>query len=86
MVCVLEAYENPSADITQRAIEMFGTPEKAYDAFSIQWRRTRERLPVYGVAGVLKSLEKSLAIPKEKSILNKPLPPTMGPEDFFRQR
>ena len=38
-----------------RAIELFGTPEKAYDALSGHWQRTRERFPVYGVAAGLGS-------------------------------
>lgn len=83
LLLVLEAYENPSMNSTQRAIEIFGTPEKAYDALCGHWHRTRERFPVYGVAGMLESLEKSLAIPKEKSIFNQPLPAPLGPEDFF---
>ncbi len=53
LLFVLEAFENPSQDLVKRAIEIFGTPQEAYDALSAHWQRTRERFPVYGVAGNL---------------------------------
>lgn len=83
LLLVLEARENPSMDVEQRAIELFGTPEKAYEALSSHWRRTRERFPVYGVASGLESLERTLAIPAEKSIFNQPPPPPAGPDEWF---
>ena len=63
LLLVLEAHENPALDVARRAIELFGTPEKAYDALSGHWQRTRERFPVFGVSAALDALEKSLAIP-----------------------
>ena len=63
LLLVLEAHENPSMDSIQRAVELFGTPEKAYEALTGHWQRTRERFPVHGVAAALKSLEKTLAVP-----------------------
>lgn len=83
LLFVLEAYENPDKDPTPRAIELFETPEKAYEALSNHWVRTRERFPVYGVARALESLEKELKIPAEDSILSKPLPPPGGPDSWF---
>ena len=83
LLLVLEAHENPSMDCAARAIELFGTPKTAYDALSGHWQRTRERLPIYGVAGALESLEKSLAIPKEKSIFKQPLQAPADPDDWF---
>jgi hypothetical protein len=85
LLLVLEARENPSMDVAGRAVEWFKTPEKAYDALSGHWQRTRERFPVYGVAGAIESLENSLSVPKEKSILAKPLPPPPNPDDWFRK-
>ena len=83
LLLVLEAHENPAMDFTKRAIEIFGTPEKAYEALTGHWQRTRERLPIYGVAGALESLEKTLDIPKEKSIFKQPLQAPVGPDDWF---
>lgn len=83
LLFVLEAHDQPDMDKTRRAIEIFGTPEKAYEALSAHWQRTRERFPVYGVAETLQSLEKQLNIPADKSILNQPLPPPFGPDEWF---
>lgn len=83
LLLVLEAYENPELDTTARAIELFGTPEKAYEALSGHWYRVRERFPVYGVAAALEALEKKLNIPKEQSIFNQPLPGQVNPDDWF---
>jgi hypothetical protein len=83
LLVVLEAHENPSMDVAKRATELFGTPEKAYEALSSHWRRTRERFPVYGVATGLESLEKTLSIPAEKSVFNEPPPPPAGPDEWF---
>jgi hypothetical protein len=85
LLLVLEAHENPSMDSSRRAIELFGTPEKAYDALTSHWQRTRERFPVYGVAAALESLEKTLAVPAEKSIFNQPLQSTTGPDEWFQK-
>lgn len=83
LMFVLEAYTDPDMDTLKRAIEIFGTPEKAYEELSAHWQRTRERFPVYGVAQTLKDLEKLLKIPADKSILNQPLPPPAGPDEWF---
>lgn len=83
LLFVLETHANPAPDPARRAIGIFGSPEKAYQSLSIHWRRTRERYPVYGVAAALESLEKTLAVPREKSIFTRPLPPSTGPEDWL---
>jgi len=83
LLFVLEAHENPSVDMAKRAVEIFSTPEKAYESLCDHWRRTREHFPIYGVAGALESFEKTLSIPKEKSIFDQPLPPPAGPDQWF---
>jgi hypothetical protein len=83
LLFVLEAHENPQMDTSNRVLELFGTPEKAYEALTGHWQRTRERFPVYGVAVALESLEKTLAVPPEKSIFNQDLPNSAGPDDWF---
>jgi tetratricopeptide (TPR) repeat protein len=83
LLLVLEAHENPDMDVAARAIEIFGDPQKAYDALSTHWFRTRERFPVYGVAEGLRALEKLLTISLEDSVLKQPPPPPRGPDDWF---
>ncbi|MGL5019342.1 MAG: hypothetical protein ACRDBP_14500, partial [Luteolibacter sp.] len=83
LLLVLEAFENPEMDSAARAIELFGTPEKAHEALAGHWHRIRERFPVYGVASALESLEKTLNISGEKSIFNQPMPVPFNPEDLF---
>lgn len=84
LLLVLEAHENPALDVARRAIDLFGTPEKAYDALAGHWHRTRERFPVFGVSSAFESLEQTLSIPKEKSILNQAVPPPPDSDDWFR--
>ncbi len=83
LLLVLEAHENPALDTAKLAVELFGTPERALEALSGHWQRTRERFPVDGVASALGALEKTLAVPPEKSILNKPLQVPSGPDQWF---
>jgi tetratricopeptide (TPR) repeat protein len=83
LLLVLEAHENPTMNVARRAVELFGTPAKAYAALGAHWQRTRERFPVFGVSGALEVLEKSLSIPPEKSILSRALPVPPNPDDWF---
>lgn len=84
LLFVLEAWENPKMDLKARAIEIYGTPENAYEALSVHWSRIRDGFPVHGVSAVLALLEEQLSIPKDKSVLSKPLPPPGGPDEWFR--
>ncbi len=83
LLLVLEAHENPEMDNTARAIELFGSPENAYKALSLHWLRVAERFPIYGVADTLQALEKILNVAPAESILNQPLPPPRGPDQWF---
>jgi hypothetical protein len=83
LLFVLRSHENPEMDVEKRAIELFGSPEAAYKALTLHWRRAAERFPVYGVAATLQALEKTLNVPPEKSILTQPLPPPRGPDQWF---
>jgi tetratricopeptide (TPR) repeat protein len=83
LLLVLEAHEHPEMDAAARAIELFGSPEKAYEALASHWHRIRERFPVYGVAGALEALEQNLKIPQDKSIFSQPMPVPFDPEDLF---
>lgn len=84
LLFVLEAWENPQMDLKARAIEIYETPEKAYEAMSLHWTRTRDGFPMHGVATTIALLEEHLAVPKEKSVFNQPLPPPGGPDEWFR--
>ena len=83
LLLVLEAHENPALNTTQRATELFETPQKAHEALCNHWLRGNDRFPVYGVAATLESLEKLLAVPPEKSIFSKLLPPPPDPDDLL---
>lgn len=85
LLLVLEAHDNPALDGAQRAVELFGSPQKAYDTLCGHWQRTRERFPVFGLSAALQALEPTLAIPQEKSILRKALPPPPAPDDWFHK-
>lgn len=85
LLLVLEAYEDPSLDTAARAIELFKTPEKAYEELSGHWRRTRERFPVYGVSKGLESLEQTLEIPADESIFKQPLQAPLDPNEMFER-
>lgn len=86
LLMVFEAWENPDLDTAARAIELFDTPEKAYDTLCGHWMRTRERFPVHGVARALEALEKQLSIAPEKSIFKQPPPPPFDPDDMFKSK
>lgn len=86
LLLVLEAWENPELDTGKRSIELFGTPEKAYESLSGHWMRTREKFPVHGVARALESLESLLKISADKSVFNQPPPPPLNPDDMFRSK
>lgn len=86
LLCILfalEARENPVASMGDRAVTLFGTPEKAYEALSNYWRRVRDRLPMTGVAQAMAELESRLHLPMEKRVSQKPLPPPPSPDDWF---
>lgn len=83
LLVILEYHENPRLDTTARALELFGSPEKAYNTLGAIWQDTRSRFPVYGLAATLESLERMLAIPADRSILSEPPPPPIGPDTWF---
>lgn len=85
LLFALEYHENPQIDAAARAVELFGSPRKAYDALALHWQRTHERFPVFGVAKALEKLENDLAIPVADRVLNRPLPPPRDPDDWFHK-
>jgi hypothetical protein len=85
LLYTLEAWEKPHAQPAQRATAVFGSAQKAYDALSNYWMRTRERFPVHGVSAALEELENQLNIPAKESIFQKPPAPPWDPYDMFGQ-
>lgn len=83
LLLVLEAHKTPQMNTEARANELFGSPAAAYKSLSFLWRSNADRFPVYGIAATLQALERTLAIPADKSILNQPLPPPRGPDQWF---
>ena len=83
LLFVLEAWADPAMDKVAKAVELFGSPEKAYEALSAHLQRTRERFPTHGVPETILELEKLLNISADKSILNQPPPAEVGPEIWF---
>jgi hypothetical protein len=89
LLCVLfalEAWENPGMDHKARALEIFGTPERALDYLGLYWQRVRERFPMHGVARALGEIYDSLDTPPNQRVLNQPLPAAYDPEDAFLDR
>lgn len=84
LLFALEAHHDPDADAAELAVRIFGSPEKAYQTLSVYWQRTSERLPVYGVAKAMASLEDSLNLPGDQRVLLQALPPPRGPDQWFR--
>jgi hypothetical protein len=85
LLMVLEAHENPSLDSAKRATELFGNAQVAYENLCRYWQRTRELFPIYGVAGALQSLERTLNIAGDKSIFNSPLQSRPDADEWFQK-
>ena len=85
LLLVLESHENPALDTGKRAVELFSTPQAAYETLSNHWRMTRKGFPVHGVAAALETLEKQLGIPAEKSVFKQPLQPPADPTAWFSE-
>lgn len=66
----LEMREAPGRDSRLLALDLFGTPAKAYRHLGNYYLSTGDNFPLNGVAAELRSLERDLAIPGEESIFN----------------
>ena len=86
LLCILfalEAWEDPDSDPKARAIEIFGSKERATEQLGMYWQRVRERFPTHGVAQALESLYDAQDVPAANQVLNQPLPHIYHPEDAF---
>lgn len=85
LLYVLECHADPALDGGALAVRLFGTPEKAYEALSRHWLRTREGYPNDGVAKGLAALEQRLGILMPQSVLRQSPPPPPDPDDWFQR-
>ena len=83
LLYVLECHADPDRDVEELALQLFGDAEKAYNALTLHWRRTREGYPMDGVALGLARMEQLLDIPMPRSVLNQPQPPPPNLDDWF---
>ncbi len=84
MYYVLEYQLNPNQSVIDLVDKVFPSRKVAYDILGKLWLRGRDRFPMHGVASAIRNLELEFGIQEEKSLLKRPLQPTMDPDDFFR--
>jgi hypothetical protein len=81
---VMEYYRDPEQPIIELVDKVFSSRKVAYDILARIWMRGRDRLPMHGVARAIRLLEVEFGVAEEKSLLKRPQPPMMDPEDYFR--
>ncbi|MFT3992649.1 MAG: hypothetical protein QM680_14740 [Luteolibacter sp.] len=84
LIVVLETHQRVISDPAKRAVELFGDETKAYNALGFYWRDRNHFFPMDGVASALSTLENTLGVPPEKSILLEETGPAVGSEDWFK--
>ncbi|MFT4176104.1 MAG: hypothetical protein QM627_05560 [Luteolibacter sp.] len=84
LLVALETQQDIIDHPAQRAVELFGDETKAYNALGFYWRARNNLFPMDGIADALATLEKSLGVPPEKSILLEETPPAAGSDEWFR--
>jgi hypothetical protein len=67
----MEMRADPQRDALELALELFQTPENAYQQLGTFWLRPQQRFPTDGVAAALVALEIRLLMPPEASVLNR---------------
>lgn len=85
MQYVLEYHLNPERPVLELVDEVFPSRKMAYEIMGRLWLRGRDRFPMDGVARALRLLEVEFGVAEEKSILKRPIPPSMDPDDYFRR-
>jgi hypothetical protein len=81
---VLEYHGDPEQSVIELVDKVFPSRKSAYEILGRLWLRGRDRFPMYGVARAIRYLELESGIEAEKSVLKRPLPPMMDPDDYFR--
>jgi len=76
----MEMRADPQRDALELALQLFKTPENAYQQLGTFWLRPQQRFPMDGVAAALVALEIRLLMPPEASVLNRLPAPNPGAE------
>lgn len=82
---VLEYQQDPEQPVLELVDKVFPTRKMAYDILGRLWLRGRDEFPMHGVARAIRLLELEFGIEEEKSVLKRPMPPIMDPDDYFRK-
>lgn len=82
---VLQYHLDPERPVLELIDEVFPSRKTAYEIMGRLWLRGRDRFPMHGVARAIRLLELEFGIAEEKSVLNRPLPPSSDPDDYFRK-
>jgi len=81
LLYTLQFHQNPGQDVLALIDSIFPDRKIAYEVLGNQWMRTRDYFPVDGIPRVIPLLEKELAVPEEKSILEIELISPMNPDE-----
>jgi hypothetical protein len=84
MLYVLEYQRDPEQTVIGLVDKVFPSHKQAYEILGRLWMNGRDRFPMHGVARAISHLELEFGIQEEKSLLNRPLPPMVDPDDYFR--
>jgi tetratricopeptide (TPR) repeat protein len=85
MQYVLEYHQNPERPVIELVDEVFPSHKMAYQILGRLWMRASDRFPMHGAARAIRHLELEFGIQEEKSVLKRPIPPSMDPDDFFKK-
>ena len=83
LLYTLRYHENPDQPVGELIDSIYENRQIAYKLLSRQWRRTRDRFPMFGIAKAISLLELQLGVPSDKSVLKQPLPPPVRVDDMF---
>ncbi len=82
---VLEYHRDPEQSVIELVDKVFPSRQVAYDILARIWLKSRDGLPMHGVARAIRLLELELGVAEENSLLKRPLNPMMDPDDYFRR-
>lgn len=85
MQYVLEYHQNPERPVIELVDEVFPSHKMAYQILGRLWMRASDRFPMHGAARAIRHLELEFGIQEEKSVLKRPIPPSMDPDDYFKK-
>ncbi|MFK7849531.1 MAG: hypothetical protein AB8D78_01015 [Akkermansiaceae bacterium] len=81
----LSYHQDPEQPVMELIDSVFPSRKVAYEILGLQWQRTRDRFPVYGIATALALLESQFGVEEKDSILKQELRQPMDVEDYFQR-